>query len=259
MQISLASGTPNYGIEVPAFEGPLDLLLHLIERSELDITAISLAKVTDQYLAQIEALKKDRVPQLIDFIVIGARLMVIKSRALLPTPPVVLEGEEEEEDPAEALIRQLKLYKQFKGAAAHLNERQDKNLRTYLRLAPPPKLPAKLDMSNVDEQKLHDFMMRVMIRYAQRQDSVSVVAPRSITIEQQIDLVRTWARRQKRFQFDDLLSEEITRQEIGVTLLALLEMIKRKEVSAEQNDMFGTIHITRRQPTEEDTLVLENP
>lgn len=129
----------QYDIAVPTFEGPFDLLLHLIERDELDITVLSLAGVTDQYIRQVEALKEDKVPQLIDFIVIGARLAQIKSRALLPAPPVVLAGDEDEEDPAEALIRQLKMYKQFKEAAANLRKRDEAGLRTYLRVAPPSK------------------------------------------------------------------------------------------------------------------------
>ncbi|MCK5923987.1 MAG: segregation/condensation protein A, partial [Methylococcales bacterium] len=89
--------TTAYKISVPTFAGPLDLLLHLISRSELDITAISLVEVTDQYLAQVEAMKQGRISELIDFIVIGARLVLIKSRALLPAPPVAIEGEEEED------------------------------------------------------------------------------------------------------------------------------------------------------------------
>jgi segregation and condensation protein A len=137
-----------YRIELPAFNGPLDLLLHLIDRNELDITAISLAQVTEQYLQQIEQLKKDRIENLIDFLVIAARLMVIKSRALLPQTPT-LADDEEEEDPAEALIRQLKLYKQFKQAANRLKEREETGLRTYLRVAPPPKLEGRLDLTGI--------------------------------------------------------------------------------------------------------------
>jgi segregation and condensation protein A len=113
----------DYRIDLPAFSGPLDLLLHLIERQELDITAISLVQVTEQYLAQIEQLKENRIDELIDFLVIAARLVLIKSRALLPQTPVIIEGEEEE-DPAEALVRQLRQYKRFKQAAAWLAARR---------------------------------------------------------------------------------------------------------------------------------------
>ena len=109
-----------YKIDLPEFAGPLDLLLHLIDRQELDITAISLMQITSQYLKQIEEMKKNRVENLIDFLVIGARLSLIKSRALLPKIPTLPGDEEEEEDPAEALIRQLRQYKRFKQAAEWL-------------------------------------------------------------------------------------------------------------------------------------------
>ena len=97
-----------YLIDLPVYSGPLDLLLHLIERQELDITAISLAAVADQYLEQIERLKKNRLDQLMEFLVVAAKLLVIKSRALLPQAPPELTTEDEEEDPAEALARQLR-------------------------------------------------------------------------------------------------------------------------------------------------------
>lgn len=234
--------TPAYAIDVPAFSGPLDLLLHLIERSELDITALSLAAVTAQYLAQVERLRENKVGELIDFIVIGARLMVIKSRALLPLPPVVVEGEEEE-DPAEALLRQLQRYKAFKQAAHWLQQRELADLRTYLRVAPPPRIESKLDLSGVTTVTLRQAMVAVLARQAVRDDSVAVAAGQTITIEQQIDKLRATARRRQRFPFEALLSQRVSPVEVSVTLLALLEMIKRREVQAHQPALFGPIEI----------------
>lgn len=235
----------RYEIDLPVYEGPLDLLLHLIERSELDITALSLARVTDQFLQQVQALKEEKVTELIDFIVIGARLMVIKSRALLPTPPVVLDGEEETEDPAEALVRQLKQYQQFKWASRFFADRLNAGLHTYLRLTPPPKVEAKLDTSSVDGKHLHYLMLGVLLRMAEREESVSVAAPRKITVEGQIAKLRSSVRRGKRLAFEDLLTEERGRTELSVTLLAVLELIKRREVVAQQDEMFGRIQIER--------------
>ncbi len=235
----------QYEIDIPVYEGPLDLLLHLIERSELDITALSLAEVTDQFLQQVKALKEEKVSELIDFIVIGARLMVIKSRALLPTPPVVLDGEEESEDPAEALVRQLKQYQQFKTAARFFADRLNAGMHTYLRLAPPPKVEAKLDTGNVNEGRLYQLMIGVLLRLAEREDSVSVAAPRKITVEGQMSKLRASVRRRKRLAFNDLLSESSGRTELSVTLLAVLELIKRREVVASQDVLFGRIEIER--------------
>ena len=103
IQKIISENPPIYKIDLPTFSGPLDLLLHLIERNELDITAISLAAVTDQYLEQIDKLRDQRLEQLMDFLVIGAKLLVIKSRALLPQLPGDFSEDDEEEDPAETL------------------------------------------------------------------------------------------------------------------------------------------------------------
>ena len=233
----------SYTIDLPSFAGPLDLLLHLIERQELDITAISLANVTDQYLNQIEQLKQNRIEQLIDFLVVAARLIQIKSRALLPQTPVIIEGEEEEEDPAEALIRQLKLYKRFKQAAGWLQQREEQGLRTYLRVAPPPKLEGRLDMSGVTVDVLLTAVRDALFRVEDQEKSVAIIQPRRITIEGQINRLRQRANAGITFNFTDLLSTQTSRVEISITLLAVLELIKRQEIVATQMEMFGPISL----------------
>lgn len=245
----------DYDIQVAAFDGPLDLLLHLIERAELDITAISLATVTDQYLAQVRALDDNRVSEMIDFIVVGARLMVIKSRALLPLPPDPVVGEEEE-DPAEALLRQLRAYQRYRTGAAWLQAREVEGLRTFLRIAPPQRRPPPLlDLSGVSAETLLSAMIEVLTRLDARQDSVSVSRRRTLTIEDQIHHLRRAIRMHQAITFDTLLSPEATRTELSVTLLAVLEMIKRREIVAAQPEMFGPIEIARAmaEPTGDDT------
>ena len=116
---------------------PLDLLLDLIEQAELDITSVSLATVTDQYLASIKNLEKLNADEISAFLVIAAKLLQIKSEALLPRPPTHPTGEE---DIGRSLVDQLKLYKRYKEIGVWMNERQQANLRTYLRVAPPPKI-----------------------------------------------------------------------------------------------------------------------
>jgi segregation and condensation protein A len=232
-----------YTIDLPSFAGPLDLLLHLIERQELDITAISLVKVTEQYLDQIEQMKQDRIEQLIDFLVVAARLVQIKSRALLPQTPIIIEGEEEEEDPAEALLRQLREYKRFKEAAALLQKREEQGWRTYLRVAPPPKLESHLDMSGVTIDALLTAVREALSRVDDREESVAIVQPRRITIEGQINRLRQRAKTGIAFGFADLLSAKTSRIEISITLLAVLELIKRREILASQEEMFGPIEL----------------
>ncbi len=232
-------------LALPTFTGPLDLLLHLIERNEMDITAVSLANVATQYMAQVEQMKEGKVGQMIDFIAVGARLMVIKSRALLPVAPTTMVGEdEEEEDSAETLLRQLRLYKAFKEMAAFLTERDEQGLRTYLRLAPPPKVEKTLDLSRITLEGMRLKVLAALTRMKAREGSVAVAAPRKITIEGQIHKLRH-AVKNSSLGFDELLSEETTRTELSVTLLAVLEMIKRREVQASQSEMFGAIQIER--------------
>ena len=233
----------NYTIDLPVFSGPLDLLLHLIDRQELDITAISLAQVTAQYLTQIEQLKQNRLENLIDFLVVGARLTVIKSRALLPETLSFAGDEMEEEDPAEALIRQLKAYKRFKWAATWLHEREEQGWRTYLRVAPPPKVEKQLDLTGVTINTLYTAVFDILTQLANQEDSVRLVQPRRITIEQQISRLRYRLKQKRPFFFQELLSAQRDRTELSVTLLAMLELIKRQEAVAKQSVMFGPIEI----------------
>jgi segregation and condensation protein A len=241
--MSITKQPSQYTIDLPAFAGPLDLLLYLIDHEELDITSISLAQVTEQYLEQIEQLKQDRIDQLIDFLVIGARLVLIKSRALIPQEPALPGDGEEEEDPAEALIRQLREYRKFKRAADWLHQREAEGLRTYLRVAPPPKLQGKLDLSGVSVESLLQAVSSALARAEDLEESVSLVRPRQMTISDQIKRLRERIRQDSNIRFDELLSSKTSRMEIAVTLLAVLELIKRSEVTAVQETIFGPIEI----------------
>lgn len=237
--------TTEYQIDLPVFQGPLDLLLHLIDREELDITAISLAKVTAQYLAQVEEMKQGKIEHLIDFIVVGARLVLIKSRALLPKPEVIPSDYEDEEDPAATLIRQLKQYKRFKRAARWLQRREELGLRTYLRVVPPPRpvIETKLDLTGITPQTLHLAMQAILNRAETAKQSVSVVERRHITIEGQLKHVRRRLKAHSRLAFQSLLSSQPNQEEVSITLLALLELMKRNEIMAEQPYLFGPIEV----------------
>jgi len=242
----------TYKIDLPAFSGPLDLLLHLIERNELDITAVSIAVIADQYLEQIEMLKGNKLEQLMDFLIVGAKLLVIKSRALLPKVLDEFKDDEEEEDPADALARQLRLYKRFKSSSHWLRDREELALRTYLRVAPPPILDQSLDMTGISVESIINAMINVLDRVSLREGSVSVVVEkRIVTIEDQIRRLRHEIDFFGSVQFDDLLSEQISRLEVSVTLLAVLELIKRHEVDVYQPELFGPINIIAHHESEE--------
>src|SRR6266511_6280116 len=143
----------DYTFQLPSFEGPLDLLLRLIEREELDITEIALAQVADQYLAHVRAMEAPDPGALSSFLVMAARLLLIKSRALLPRPPAQ-RGPDDPPDEAAELARQLREYQRYKQAAALLRAWEEGGRRSYMRVAPPvvPAQPrdSKLDVTLSD-------------------------------------------------------------------------------------------------------------
>lgn len=234
--------TGTYKVQIPVYEGPLDLLLHLIERSELDITAVSLATVTDQYLSYLRGLDQIKPDEISAFLVIAAKLVQIKSEALLPRPP---QREPGEEDPGISLVEQLKLYKSFKEIALWLGNRQEMGLRTYLRVAPPPKVEAKLDLSNLTLEGLLTAAESAMARAADKKALGTVIAPPRVTIREKIELITKSMKSIQRLTFGSLITDRSTRIEIVVTFLALLELIKRYHVVARQTDLFGEIEFER--------------
>jgi segregation and condensation protein A len=230
----------SYTVAIPVYEGPLALLLDLIERTELDITSVSLAQVTDQYLSYVRALAQVTADEISSFLVIASKLIQIKSEALLPRPPVREVGEV---DPAEDLARQLRLYKRYKEIGLWLEDRQTKNLRTFLRVAPPPKVEAKLDLSGITLADLLDAAERIFAQEQEKQSLGTVITAPKITIREKIEMIATRLRVERGATFRGLLGEKPTRLEIVVTFLALLELVKRYRVQAQQETLFSDIAI----------------
>ena len=230
----------KYTIATPVYEGPLDLLLQLIERSELDITKLSLALVTNQYLIYIHQLTDLAADEISAFLVIAAKLLQIKSEALLPRPP---EREPGEEDPGEALAKQLIAYKRYREIAALLMQREENGLRTYLRLAPPPKLEGNVDLTGLS---IEDITAAAQDIFADLNlaDALKNVVPISrITIREKIYLITDSLRKSPNVAFRSLISKGHSRLEIVVTFLALLELIKRHLVRFSQEGLFGDISL----------------
>lgn len=233
-----------YPVLLPAFEGPLDLLLQLIEKEELDINEVSLVAVTDQYLRTIEQMSEIEPGALADFLVIASRLLFIKSRALLPAGAP--DDEEEEEDSADALVRQLLEYRFFKEIAGQLHEREEEGLRSYLRQAPRPEMERRLDLSDVDLAKLQRALQRALARIPS-DPPLPKVKTYAITVAEQTENVRSYLRSAalrnagRPIPFQELLSRRRTRMEIIVTFLAVLELIKQRELFFEQDNVFGEI------------------
>ncbi|MCP4541079.1 MAG: segregation/condensation protein A [Chloroflexi bacterium] len=229
----------HYQIQLPVFNGPLDLLLHLIEREELDVTTIALAQVTDQYMAYLAQLEQREAKELTSFLVVAAKLLLLKSLALLPRPPTL---SPETEDVGDELVRQLQAYKRFKEIASVLHKREKEGLHSYVRIAPLPRIEPQLDMGKTT---LDDLLTVVQ----QALDAVpaspagEVVAPVAVTITDQITFITNQLTRHRQVRFHSILSKATTRVEVIVTLLALLELIKQDRVQVRQEQMFGDIVI----------------
>ena len=239
----------NYTVHTPVYEGPLDLLLDLIERAELDVTAVSLATVTDQYLAYIRGLEQVHPDEISAFLVIAAKLLQIKSEALLPRPPVRGPGEE---DIGRSLVDQLRLYKRFKEIGNWMNARQQANLRSYLRVAPPPKVEPKLDLSTLTLERLVAAATEAFAKKRNKQPLGVIIAPPRVTIREKIDMIAKVMKEAERTTFQALLDPGASRLEIVVTFLALLELVKRYRIHADQQDLFSDIEINRMEEWRDD-------
>jgi segregation and condensation protein A len=234
--------TEGYQVSTPVYEGPLDLLLQLIERAELDITHLALAHVTDQYLVHLRALEVQDPAEVSAFLVIASRLIQIKSAALLPRPPSS-ENITVEEDPGEALARMLIQYRRFKQLAATLQERDDNNQHTYLRTAPPPvQVDAHLDMTGIGLIDLVQAARQVLFTRTNVPALNQAVSQPRITIRDRIQSILVALQNTKLLNFRIFLHSP-TRLEVVVTFLAMLELIKRNIVEARQTSLFGEIEV----------------
>jgi segregation and condensation protein A len=235
--------TDGYRIETDVYQGPLDLLLELIERAELDITHLALAQVTDQYLVYMHRLKLENPAEVSAFLIIATKLLLIKSNALLPKQTLNLDPEEE--DPGEALARQLILYKKFKDVASWIGERESEGYKSYLRIASPPKIHVqpKLDLSGVTLEDLIIAAKEILLGRPPLPDLSAVVNLSRITIRDKINFILEDIRKKGNTSFRKILSRRTSRVEIVVTFLALLELVKQHIITAQQTVLFGDIDL----------------
>jgi len=203
---------------------------------------VSLAAVTEQYLDYIALLEHLVVDQMAEFLVIAARLILIKSQALLPRPP----SAEVEEDVGDDLVKQLVAYKQFKEVAKGLSQREEEGLRSFIRVAPPPKIESThVDLTGITVAHLLKAVRRALDVAEPLPPVGNVVKPFTITIRDQIALIERLLLTQARISFTQLLQRAGSRVELVVTFLATLELLKRRRIEVVQEQMFGEIIILR--------------
>ena len=237
----------TYTVELAVFHGPMDLLLQLIEKEELDITKVALAQVTGQYLAYLERMPRREPAELSAFLLIAARLLWIKSQVLLPRPPSAGEGEEDE---GEDLVRQLQEYRRYKEAAQQMKQWLEEGRRGFGRLAPPPlPLPRPAELEGATLDALLDALQRRIQELAPQQGAHPLTVPRDVTLVDRARRIHTLLTERAQVYFHQILEEAPSIEEILVTLWAVLELFKRSWITVEQEDLFGAIAIRRRDDT----------
>jgi len=231
----------TYSVKTQAFEGPLDLLLHLIKKNEIDIYDIPIADITRQYLEYLEIMKTLNLDVAGEFLVVAATLLHIKSRMLLPVPE---EPEQDEEDPRADLVRQLLEYQSIKEAAFSLDKREILERDVFVRKAFPEEV--EVEERDVDLEGLTLFGLieafKKVIAELPEETAHEVFAER-VSISDKISLILEALDTENNVSFYDLLKGARSRQDVIVTFLAILELIKLKMIKAHQAQACGPIWV----------------
>ncbi len=231
-----------YKVKLEAFEGPLDLLLFLIKKSEVDIYDIPVAEITQQYLEYIEIIQLLDIEAASDFILMAATLMRIKAQMLLPKPEV--EEIEEIDDPRQELVYRLLEYKRFKDVAFDLAEKEKSEKLTFPRGAykfEHKVAEADLEISDVTLFDLVAAFRKVV--GTKPEIPVHRIQEINVSLEEQIRLVLDRVRDKKKIEFSELFNKDDDKLVLIVTFIAILELVKQNHVQAIQSENFGTIMI----------------
>ena len=235
----------DYKVKLEIFEGPLDLLLYLIKRDELDIYDISIERITKQYLEYLQAFKELNIDVAGEFVVMAANLIYLKSRSLLPVDQQPPEEDVEEDDPRWDLIRQLIEYKKFKEAAAQLQQRQLEQELIFVREPNgiDPVVAAPLRLGEVGVFQLINAFQAVIKRVEAREDLQEIFGEH-YTVSDKIEWILQRIGDGVPLRFSELFVRMASRVEIVVTFLALLELIRLRQVTATQPNPFDEIELT---------------
>ena len=237
----------EYQVKFEVFEGPLDLLLYLIKKEEVDIYEVNLTQLATQFIEYIDVMRMLDLDIAGEFLVMASTLMYIKSRELLPVDlQVAVEGEDEGEDPRWELIRQLVEYKKFKDAAAQLQTLETRQEHTYPRLPARPEFDAEPAAAR-GQVSIFDLINAVNVflkRLNQREDLRDIFEDKW-TVSEKIELLLAELNAKSRLKFSELFASATSRTEVVVTFLAVLELIRMKHFVCTQHEAFGEIEITR--------------
>lgn len=247
-----------YTVRLEVFEGPLDLLLALIRRAQLDITAVALARVTDQFLTYLARLEAIDAGAIAAFCEEASTLMLIKSRTLLPRPPAAPPDDDAD---AQALVDRLRAYRQFKRVADGLRRRERAGLRAFVRSAPPPDLPPMLDPGGVSVEDLvlaFDAALAAVPVAAEPEAPAGAIVPPAVRLADRLREIRRLLSARGRVTFREvLIGARRDREFIVVSFLAILELLRRAIIRAAQSELFGEIDLVLC-PDAVDALAVED-
>ncbi|MBR1671057.1 MAG: segregation/condensation protein A [Butyrivibrio sp.] len=242
-------------IKLQVFEGPLDLLLHLIDKNQIDIYDIPIVTITEQYMAYINAMQREDMDVTSEFLVMAATLIDIKCKMLLPKE---VNEEGEEEDPRAELVEKLLEYKMYKYMAYELKDRQTEAGMSWYRKKDLPKevrdYEMPLDLSNLigdaTLSKLNTIFQDLLKRQEDKVDPIRSkfgnIEKEEIDMDEKTLYIRAYIREHKTFSFRQLLEKQHSKTEIIVTFLVILEEMKLGEIEIKQNGTFADIMITSR-------------
>jgi segregation and condensation protein A len=237
----------EFKVQFEIFEGPLDLLLYLVKKEEVDIYEVNLTKLATEFIAYVDLMRELDLDVAGEFLVMASTLMYIKSRELLPKDQqAVVEGEEEGEDPRWELIRQLVEYKKFKDAAGRLQEMEATQENVYRRTAPKLDFEPPAQRMQVSIFDLVNAVNGILKRFATA-DTRDIFEDKW-TVSEKIEIIATLIRERPAVKFSELFAAATSRTEVVVTFLAMLELIRLKQIIIAQPEAFAEIEIAKAPP-----------
>lgn len=229
----------NITIRFKEFDGPLDLLLSLLDEKKMEISEVAISSVTESYLEYLDTLEVINPQELADFLVIATRLLFLKSKTLLPEFGL-------DEDEGMRLEDQLKLYRQFVEASKKINVLWlDDTRKGYGRIESPVVAEEFIAPPRLDTKILYEFICRLISRLEPPKALPQTKIDKSVSMKEKIDAIRTLLTTRKNFGFQEILSQAHSKTEVIVSFLALLELVKQKSIHIRQDEAFGDMLVVR--------------
>lgn len=231
----------SINVQLEIYEGPLDLLLHLIKKNELNVADIPIATITEQYLGTLDLMQILNLDLSGEYLVMAATLLYIKSKMLLPPDEVEAEEEENDLDTRDELIRRLLEYERFKEAAKELEERERLNRDVFARKVQTTEVASEISFDQISIFDLMSAFQRVLDRFPD--ESVHTVILETVSVRERMTLILDELHRKSSIAFHSLFATASSRIEVVITFLAMLELVRMRAINISQAERLGPIHI----------------